>query len=136
SGPGIRVDSGVEEGARVPVQYDPMLAKLIASGRNRDAAIARAVRALRGFPVLGVRTNVAFLIHLLSHSGYRAGDIDTGFVERHAAELPTGGDLPPEVSAAADAAASDSGAGPVGTSTPSAGAIGRDPWSQLAGWGR
>src|SRR5262249_35845863 len=62
SGPGIRVDSGVEERAQVPVQYDLMLAKLIASGRTRDAAIDRALGALRDFPVLGVRTNVAFLM--------------------------------------------------------------------------
>src|SRR5207342_3139855 len=50
SGPGIRVDSGVEEGTAVPVQYDPMLAKLIASGETRDRAIERAVAALRAFP--------------------------------------------------------------------------------------
>ena len=60
SGPGIRIDSGVEEGADVPVQYDPMLAKLIAHGETRDQAIDRATAALRAFPILGVRTNVPF----------------------------------------------------------------------------
>src|SRR5207245_334684 len=113
SGPGVRIDSGVEEGAQVPVQYDPMLAKLIASGRSRDAAIARAIGALRDFPILGVRTNVAFLIRLLAHDGVRAGDIDTGFVERHASELTTAPDVPAAVSAVADFAAED-GAGLAG----------------------
>ena len=46
----------------MPVQYDPMLAKLIAAAETRDAAIGRAIAALRGFPILGVRTNMAFLI--------------------------------------------------------------------------
>jgi acetyl/propionyl-CoA carboxylase alpha subunit len=136
SGPGVRVDSGVEEGAQVPVQYDPMLAKLIVSGPNRDAAIARAVRALRDFPILGVRTNVAFLIRLLTHDGFRTGGIDTGFVERHAAELTTTPDIAAEVSAAASFAAANRTAGLADTATTSQGTTGRDPWSQLAGWGR
>ena len=86
-GPGIRIDSGVEEGTAVPVQYDPMLAKLIASGETRDAAIARAVAALRQFPILGVRTNVAFLIRTLEHPAFRAGDLHTGFVDEHLPSL-------------------------------------------------
>jgi acetyl-CoA carboxylase biotin carboxylase subunit len=136
SGPGVRVDSGVEEGGQVPVQYDPMLAKLIAYGRNRDAAIARTVRALRDFPILGVRTNVAFLIRLMTHQGFRTGEIDTGFVERHAAELTTASPVPAEVAAAAGFAASDIVSGFAGTSTRESGAPGRDPWSQRSGWGR
>jgi len=136
SGPGVRVDSGVEEGAQVPVQYDPMLAKLITSGRDRDAAIARAVRALRDFPILGVRTNGAFLIRLLQHDDFRAGDIDTGFVERHAAgltSLTSGGDIPAAVSAAAEFAAAD---GVPARAAASGGASEADPWSRFAGWGR
>jgi acetyl-CoA carboxylase biotin carboxylase subunit len=136
SGPGVRVDSGVEEGAQVPMQYDPMLAKLIASGPNRDAAIARAVRALREFPILGVRTNVAFLIRLLTHDGFRTGGVDTGFVERHAAELTTTPEIAAEVSAAAGFAAAHGSAGLADTAATTHGATGRDPWSQLAGWGR
>ena len=134
SGPGIRVDSGVEEGTQVPVQYDPMLAKLIAAAPNRDAAIARAVCALREFPILGVRTNVAFLIRLLMHEGFRTADIDTGFVERHAAALTSAGSIPATVSAAADFAADSidyARAAPTAT-----GASSHDPWSQRTGWGR
>ena len=83
SGPGIRIDSGVVEGGEVPVQYDPMLAKLIASAPSRDAAIARAVAALRDFPILGVRTNIGFLINVLEHPRFRAGDVHTGFIDEH-----------------------------------------------------
>ncbi len=136
SGPGIRVDSGVEEGGQVPVQYDPMLAKLIAYGRNRDTAIARTLRALRDFPILGVRTNVAFLIRLVTHERFRTGAIDTGFVERHAAELTAASDVPAEVSAAADFATSDVVRGLADASTQASCAPGRDPWSQRSGWGR
>ena len=113
-----------------------MLAKLITSGRDRDAAIARAVRALRDFPILGVRTNGAFLIRLLQHDDFRAGDIDTGFVERHAAgltSLTSGGDIPAAVSAAAEFAAADGVPARAGAS---GGASEADPWSRFAGWGR
>jgi acetyl/propionyl-CoA carboxylase alpha subunit len=136
SGPGIRVDSGVEEGGQVPVQYDPMLAKLIASGRTRDAAIARMVRALRDFPILGVRTNVALLIRLMTHPGFRAGEIDTGFVERHATELTAPSHVPAEVSVAADFAASEIVGGLADASARDSSLPGRDPWSQPSGWGR
>ena len=63
--PGIRIDSGIEEGAQVPVQYDPLLAKLVASGESREVARKRASAALRSFPILGVRTNLPFLVKLI-----------------------------------------------------------------------
>ena len=77
----------MEEGTDVPVQYDPMLAKLIASGETREQAIDRAAAALRAFPILGVRTNVAFLIKVLEHPAFRAGRVHTGFVDEHLASL-------------------------------------------------
>ena len=79
--PGIRIDSGVGEGDEVPVHYDPLLAKLIASGETREAARARAIEALRAFPVLGAATNGAFLIDILRHPRFVAGDIDTHFLD-------------------------------------------------------
>jgi acetyl-CoA carboxylase biotin carboxylase subunit len=138
SGPGVRVDSGVEEGAQVPVQYDPMLAKLITSAATRTAALERAVRALRTFPILGVRTNVAFLIRLLAHEAVRAGDVDTGFVERHVSELTTRGEKAGELPAAVAAAVAFAAAAPF-AATDGAGPGTRsdvDPWSHLQGWGR
>jgi acetyl-CoA carboxylase biotin carboxylase subunit len=133
SGPGIRIDSGVEEDTDVPVQYDPMLAKLIASGETRTQAIERAAAALRDFPILGVRTNVAFLIKVLEHPAFRAGRVHTGFVDEHLASLLE----TPAPSAAALAAAAFIRAAPeatAGSGGPAASAA--DPWSDLSGWGR
>jgi acetyl/propionyl-CoA carboxylase alpha subunit len=93
SGPGVRIDSGVEEGWRVAVHYDPMLAKLVASGETREAALDRAVLALGAYRVSGIRTNIPFLIRLLRHDAVRAGRVHTQFVDEHLDEL-----LPPEPS--------------------------------------
>jgi acetyl/propionyl-CoA carboxylase alpha subunit len=130
-GPGIRVDSGVEEGGDVPVQYDPMLAKLIASGETREAAIARAVAALRGFPVLGVRTNIPFLIAVLGHPAFAGGDVDTGFIEAHVDDLLRVPEAPEAVHAAAAFIRNPGRQSAASTITESA-----DPWTDLRGWGR
>jgi 3-methylcrotonyl-CoA carboxylase alpha subunit len=81
TGPGIRVDGGYAEGHDVSVYYDPMLAKLIVWGETRDAAIARAEAALQRFVVLGIRTNVPFLLAVLRHPRFRQGDLDTRFLD-------------------------------------------------------
>ena len=133
-GPGIRIDSGVEEGTAVPVQYDPMLAKLIASGETRDAAIARAVAALRQFPILGVRTNVAFLIRTLEHPAFRTGDLHTGFVDEHLPSLLEKTEPSELVLSVARAAQSSRDVGPSAATGATSAAF--DPWSRLEGWGR
>jgi acetyl/propionyl-CoA carboxylase alpha subunit len=79
--PGVRIDSGVTEGDRISVHYDPLLAKVIASAETRDAAIARLVAALRDFPVLGIETNIPFLIGILQHPRFRSGEIDIAFLD-------------------------------------------------------
>ena len=131
AGPGIRVDSGVVEGGVVSVHYDPLLAKLTAFAESRDAAIARAASALRAFPVLGIRTNVPFLIRLLEHPDIRAGRMHTRFIEEHASELLTTADPPLEALAAA-ALGGPAQASRDGGST----AAVADPWSTIGGWGR
>jgi acetyl/propionyl-CoA carboxylase alpha subunit len=105
--PGIRVDAGVAEGGEIGIHYDPMIAKLIATAETRDLARRRAVEALRNYPILGIRTNVAFLIALLEHPRFIAGDIDTRFLDVEGASLrarlvdaPT----PPEAVAVANVA--------------------------------
>ena len=135
SGPGIRVDSGVEEGTEVPVHYDPMLAKLIAWAETREAAIARAASGLRAFPILGVRTNVAFLLRTIEHPAFRAGDLHTGFVDDHLPDLLMTSPVAEDVHAAAAfarTAGPPRAAGWTGGPTASA----ADPWSQLTDWGR
>ncbi|ADP81287.1 biotin carboxylase N-terminal domain-containing protein [Pseudofrankia inefficax] len=81
--PGIRVDSGVAAGSVVGVHYDPMLAKVIAHGATREQAIRRLAAALDATRAHGVRTNRALLVAILREAEFRAGAIDTGYLDRH-----------------------------------------------------
>jgi acetyl-CoA carboxylase, biotin carboxylase subunit len=82
SGPGVRHDSGVYEGWTVPTEYDPLLAKLVVWGTDRDEALARMRRALSEYQVFGIRTNIPFFRQILEHPDFIAGRCDTGFIER------------------------------------------------------
>ncbi len=82
-GPGIRVDAGVREGQAVTVHYDPMIAKVIAYGEHREAAFARATRALEDFDILGLQHNIGFLVALLRDPRVLACDTHTRFIEEH-----------------------------------------------------
>ena len=82
-----RIDSGVATGSVIGVHYDPMIAKVIAHAATRDAAIDALVAALDGCVVDGVRTNRAFLARLVDLPAFRAAEIDTGFIARHADAL-------------------------------------------------
>jgi acetyl-CoA carboxylase biotin carboxylase subunit len=82
SGPGIRVDSGVYAGWNVPIEYDPLLAKLIGYGGTREQAIARLRRALQEYFVGGVKTNIALFERILSNPEFSAGEADTGLLAR------------------------------------------------------
>jgi 3-methylcrotonyl-CoA carboxylase alpha subunit len=87
AGEGIRVDSGVEAGDTVTRFYDPLIAKVIAHGADRDAAIARLTQALEQTIAAGPRTNIAFLLALCGSEAFRAGAVDTGLIDRNLAEL-------------------------------------------------
>jgi acetyl-CoA carboxylase biotin carboxylase subunit len=82
SGPGIRRDSGMYEGWTVPMDYDPLLAKLIGYGTDRAQAIGRLRRALNEYFVGGIKTNISLFRRILSHPDFEAGKIDTGFLDR------------------------------------------------------
>jgi acetyl-CoA carboxylase, biotin carboxylase subunit len=82
SGPGIREDSGVYEGWTVPLDYDPMLSKLIAYAPDRESAMARMRRALDEYFVGGIKTNLPLFRRILEHADFVAGRIDTGFLDR------------------------------------------------------
>ena len=79
---GVRVETGYAEGQVVTPYYDPLLAKVIASGRTREQAIGRALVGLKAFAVAGVRTNIPLLGAVLTDEAFLAGRIDTGFLER------------------------------------------------------
>jgi acetyl-CoA carboxylase biotin carboxylase subunit len=82
SGPGIRRDSGMYEGWTVPMDYDPLLAKLIGYGTDREQAIGRLTRALNEYFVGGIKTNISLFRRILSDPDFRAAKLDTGFLDR------------------------------------------------------
>ena len=81
-GPGLRVETGVAQGGQVTPYYDPMIAKLIATGPDRAGALQRLVRGLKLTEIAGLKTNRDFLIALLQHEDFVAGTFDTGLIAR------------------------------------------------------
>ena len=128
--PGIRIDSGFREGDTVSVHYDPLLAKVIATAETRDLAIRRLVTALRAFPVLGIRTNIPFLVRVLESSPFSAGRIHTGFLDDEGAFLSAVEPEPPPefLRSVLDAVERES------IPSNSAAPAGWDPWDGAASW--
>ena len=83
SGEGVRVDEGIASGDAVSIYYDPMLAKVITSGADRNEALRRMDRALSQTTLLGLRNNIAFLRRVLFHPEHVAGRLNTNFIEQH-----------------------------------------------------
>ncbi len=81
AGPGIRLDSGIYPGWEVPVDYDPLLAKLAVWATSRDVAISRMQRALAEYHVAGIKTNVSFFRQILDDPEFRTGNLHTGFID-------------------------------------------------------
>ena len=98
---GIRVDAGIETGNEITPFYDPMLAKVIAHAPCRAEALDRLARALDQTIVAGPRSNIAFLLKLCRDQRFRAGDFDTGFIDRWLPELVASDDEPDAGSVAA-----------------------------------
>ncbi|OGI10708.1 MAG: acetyl-CoA carboxylase biotin carboxylase subunit [Candidatus Margulisbacteria bacterium GWF2_35_9] len=82
-GPGVRVDSHLYAGYKVPSNYDSMLGKLIVSGRDRDEVIARSKRALDEFVIDGVHTVIPFHLEILNNKAFQKGEVYTNFIETH-----------------------------------------------------
>lgn len=131
--PHIRADMGVEEGDEVSMFYDPMIGKIIAHAPGREAALDRLRRFLLAAEVAGPRTNLAFLARIAGNEAFRMADIDTGFIDRHLADLVPGGGVPPRMLALAAAAhaldrARAARAAQAGTGEP------HSPWAAADGW--
>ena len=82
-GEGIRVDDGFTEGMDIPIYYDPMLAKLVTYGENREAAIRKMIAAIEAFEIEGVATTLPFGKFVCQHEAFRSGNFDTNFVKAH-----------------------------------------------------
>jgi 3-methylcrotonyl-CoA carboxylase alpha subunit len=123
----VRIDSGVRQGDAISPFYDPMIAKLIVWGRNRDQALARMAQALSEYQIVGLASNIAFLQRLIASAPFAGADLDTGLIERHHDVLfPASGKaaLPVLALAAASLLCSER--------QQRAGAS--DPWADASGW--
>ena len=131
-GPGVRVDSGIESQTDVPIYYDPMMAKISTWGADREQARKRMAGALRQTAILGLTTNVPFLIELIEHPVFAAGDTHTGFLPEHFPNWQPSEKQ--DMSAAALAAVlhrgpnRSSGGGEISLPPQDS------PWQQLGGW--
>lgn len=83
SGPGIRNDCGVYSGFDVPMDYDPILSKLIVCAQTRNLAIAKMIKALKSYVVLGVKTPIAFMMDVLKSDAFVRGNVFTNFIDTH-----------------------------------------------------
>jgi len=129
----VRVDGGVRNGDTISPYYDPMIAKLIVHGRDRDQARARMLRALGDMRVAGLQTNIAFLQRLIADQAFASADLDTGLIERrHEALFPAAGELADDVLALAATAALQ--AQGYGDSHGHRQTVAADPWSVADGW--
>lgn len=81
-GPGVRVDDGFEQGMDIPIYYDPMIAKLVTFGDNREMAIDRMLRAIKEYRITGITTTLGFCAYVLKHEAFTSGNFDTRFVEK------------------------------------------------------
>ena len=130
----VRVDGGVRTGDTITPFYDPMIAKLIVHGADRDQARARMLQALAQTQAVGVQTNVAFLSRLMQDSAFAAADLDTGLIERQRATLL------PEPQAASTATLALASAAVLvrqGLAQPGLQTAGKgpsDPWDARDGW--
>ena len=129
----IRIDGGVRQGDTISPYYDPMIAKVIVRGADRDQARARMMQVLGEIQSVGVHTNIAFLRRLMSDDAFAQADLDTGLIERQQASL-----FPPAEpvgdSTLALALAAMLGAQGLASSRPGTARIRSDPWAQSDGW--
>lgn len=82
-GLGVRVDDGFEEGMDIPIYYDPMIAKLVTFGKDREEAINRMIRAIDDYRIIGVKTTLSFCKFVLKHKAFTSGYFDTHFIKDH-----------------------------------------------------
>lgn len=122
----VRIDAGVREGDAISPFYDPMIAKLIVWGADRDAALRNMARALAQYQVVGLATNIGFLQRLIAGEAFSTADLDTGLIERHRDSL-----FPAPVAPTADTLALATAAL---LQQEQRHQDSRDPWAQTSGW--
>ncbi|MBP1317136.1 acetyl/propionyl/methylcrotonyl-CoA carboxylase subunit alpha [Herbaspirillum sp. 1130] len=122
----VRIDAGVREGDAISPFYDPMIAKLIVWGADRDAALRNMARALAQYQVVGLATNIGFLQRLIVGEAFATADLDTGLIERHRDAL-----FPVPTAPTADTLALATAAL---LQQEQRNQDSRDPWARTSGW--
>lgn len=125
TGAAVRIDAGVRAGDAISPYYDPMIAKLIVWGKDREQALSRMAQALAEYQVVGLATNIAFLGRLIASEPFASADLDTGLIERHQEVLFPPVALPPSAALALAAAA---------LLQSERATAAHDPWAQPSGW--
>lgn len=82
-GVNVRVDSGYEEGMKIPIYYDPMISKLITYGNSRDEAMDKMIEACQNYKIVGLETTLGFGRYVMKHESFRSGNFDTHFINNH-----------------------------------------------------
>jgi acetyl-CoA carboxylase, biotin carboxylase subunit len=126
SGPGVRVDSGIYPGWDFPIEYDPLLAKLIVHADTRDHAVSRMRRALSEYHVGGIKTNIRLLESILADSSFQSGDLHTGYLDRflQSGTFKPDSEAPPGLAAVAALVASQK----IAKTPPPTGSRETSPW--------
>jgi len=125
----LRLETGVREGEEVTMFYDPMIAKLIAWDRDRSTALRRLGKALENYEIAGVITNVDFLAAVVGHPSFVAGNLETGFINKHKEDLiPVPGPVPDQALALACLDLLQSRRGYAAPADP------YSPWNRVDGW--
>ena len=128
----VRVDTGVAQGDQITPNYDPMIAKLIVWGEDRSAAVRHMAAALAEYEVVGVTTNLGLLRAIAAHPAFAAGELDTGFIARHATDLMAPAKETDETEAAILAAAALTVVSDQQAAIKAAAEATGDPWSPWA----
>jgi acetyl/propionyl-CoA carboxylase alpha subunit len=135
TGPGIRVDAGVTAQTTVSVYYDPLIAKLSTWGQDREHARRRMESALRQCAVLGPTTNLPFLLDLVTHPAFIAGDTHTGFLTEHLSQWHPAASAEHDLEAALAVAITHSRRSRATPAVASGGQpVATSPWHQIGNW--
>lgn len=137
SGPGVRVDAGIKSGSEITPYYDPMLAKIITWGQDREEALRKMARALQETIVLGVTTNISYLLDILNEPHFLAGQTPTNYLDKHFEEWQPGQGVAEDAWLAASVFELLQGGGKrLGSRTISTadGEAQPDPWADLTSW--
>lgn len=134
TGPGVRVDSGVTQFSEVGIDYDPILAKLIVWGEDREQARARMIRALNEYKILGLRHSIKYLADIIAHPKFGAGETYTNFIDKNFADWTDHADEHLEAALAAAALITANGGR---KPTVAGGGVSREvynPWLTMGAW--